>query len=1309
MEYTKLLGKVTLTTDGLHDSNKAYDRLCLVYDSAYRSFVSIKDVPANISIDNKTYWQPLNILTVDNEDLMVDENLRIKFANKEYNPLDNSGMGYTILRKRKGNILTQEDFNKANTLYVVEYAFNIEDTIAMPEGCAIYFKGGTINGGTLVGTNTMAYGTVSNKGTSKFDGTWLETGIGSGTGPSTPGGDDDKPSTISNFTTFIFAHSEDTPSKPTGGNWDAETNTFIPPTGWYTTDEVESELPLWMSWATFDTTGAIKGDWANPIKLTGSNGQDGANGTSTEFIYKSVKDDKAPEKPISVSQDGYVPSGWANSPTGVSADKMYEWVSTRKYRNDEWGEFSNPSLWAKWAADGKDGESISSNFTAFVFKTSEIQPSKPQGGNWNPTTNTFTPPTGWYTTDTNLDGTLWMAWAMFGVDGQIIGEWSTPVRLSGADGKDGVDGKSIEFIYHISNRMPNSADKPSSANVDGDVPAGWTDNPSGVSESNQYEWMCNRTKVEDTWSDWNGPTVWSKWGANGKDGDGVEYIYQRTSTNVAPDRPTGSSDEDEYVPGGWTDNPTGVSDRYMYEWVCIRKSKDGVWGEFSNPALWAKWGETGPTGLPGADGTSVNIKGTVDSTSDLPSNAEPGDSYIVNNDLYIWDGLQWKNVGGIKGPAGDSAYVHIAYADGVTYSGSTVTGVTGFTTSDDANKAYIGIYADHTLADSQNPLDYAWKKFKGDKGDKGDTGDKGDKGDKGDTGPAGVATDGKDGVTYYTWIRYAENANGGGISNNPDGKPYIGFAYNKLTAVESNNPSDYTWSKIKGEDGVGQPGSSLYTWIKYATALPTSSDSVIYDVPNENTKYIGIAINKETATEGTDPMLYTWSLFRGNDGTNGVDGRIVYPAGKYDANVTYVATDKKAPYVLYNDTYYVMQVTTSWNGTNNDGKTPADDYAQYGEHATWIPMEQFEAIYTKLLIADGGTLGKFVFNGDYMFSQEGVDNIGNMSNRYQMFNNTNNESSFWNKNIWSDVQSGTGDDIGIADNLPILSVHKVTKTEQILISANNYPIDTLGKGYYVDITLPAQASGNGPYYEWRYFDVDGDYMTVQFRKSGVYYIDDWYNAGYAQEDCCTWWFMNGDPSTVYYSHLYIVPEQFKPNMKINAVTGEVIANNLVAKGRLAQGTILHKITQDETTHDLSLTNNDHSFKTLYIVQDRNVTQIINDNTFRITTNYLDAINYDGDDFVQAQLHVVNLSTFDVDILKPVGAHEPAFTIAGTPIVRQASTIRLYPGAEVTVNFLYNFYGELGGSLSDPSYEYMTAIVQNPGAYTIQDGRIVVKL
>ena len=65
MEYTKLLGKVTLTCDGKHDSSKQYDRLCLVYDNDYKSFISIKEVPVNISITNKAYWQPVSAISAD--------------------------------------------------------------------------------------------------------------------------------------------------------------------------------------------------------------------------------------------------------------------------------------------------------------------------------------------------------------------------------------------------------------------------------------------------------------------------------------------------------------------------------------------------------------------------------------------------------------------------------------------------------------------------------------------------------------------------------------------------------------------------------------------------------------------------------------------------------------------------------------------------------------------------------------------------------------------------------------------------------------------------------------------------------------------------------------------------------------------------------------------------------------------------------------------------------------------------------------------------------------------------------------------
>lgn len=912
----------------------------------------------------------------------------------------------------------------------------------------------------------------------------------------------------------------------------------------------------------------------------------------------------------------------------ISTDKHYKFnasnaidQSTGKWREFK-GEKGDPGK------DGQDGTNVSSNLTAFVFKSSETTPSKPVGGSWNSDTNVFTPPTGWYTTDQNIVGTIWMSWAVFQTAGTIQGEWSTPVRITGENGKDGQDGKSIEFIYKVSNRVPNSSDKPSSVNEDGSVPDGWTDHPTGVSESNQYEWMCVRTKTDDLWSDWNGPTVWSKWGANGKDGDGVEYIYKRTTTNLSPDRPTEVSQEDDFVPEGWTDDPTGVNENNMYEWVCVRKYKEGIWSEFSNPALWAKWGEKGEPGKDGNDGTSVNIKGEVASEDQLPESAQPGDAYVVNGDLYVWDGLRWNNIGGIKGPAGDSAYVHIAFADNVvTDSMGNVAQVYGFTTSGyTVMKPFIGTYADHTVADSQDPLVYKWQKNKGDKGDTGNDGP------QGVPGPAG-----QDGKTLYTWIRYAEDANGTGISNSPDGKSYIGLAYNKETASESNNPSDYTWSKITGKDGVagpaGEDGKTLYTWIKYADTMPSSSSSTIYDIPNQNTKYIGIAVNKDTASESTDAMVYTWSLFRGADGTNGAngkdgrDGRIVYPAGIYDATVTYTATDTKAPYVLYGETYYVMNVTISWTGSQNEGKTPADDYGQYGEHATWIPMEKFEAIYTKLLIANNGTIGSFVFNGDYMFSQQGVDYLYNEVDNYEDFGNDSIPFKFTDTSMW--IKSSVSY-VSFTDN--IINITQGSNSTLTLLS------DKLTSGqsipeFYVQVSGVAQGSTSA-YLIWKYYTEDGGTSNYDYiQTSGIIKL---HGSVYNSLGSASLSLYTNSTSLDNKITVTLLPTTFIPNLQINGRTGDVVINRGTFKGSMASNWYKVELSGSDT-NTLAIGEGD-----TYITITGNGTS---PNTMRIQLpSYTYSSSLVGK--VLTTFHVINLSGSVLDFNNIVGRIFPAYTFPG---------------------------------------------------------------
>lgn len=68
-------------------------------------------------------------------------------------------------------------------------------------------------------------------------------------------------------------------------------------------------------------------------------------------------------------------------------------------------------------------------------------------------------------------------------------------------------------------------------------------------------------------------------------------------------------------------------------------------------------------------------------------------------------------------------------------------------------------------------------------------GEKGVPGEKGD-----------DGKTLYTWIKYSQYSDGSNMTDDPDGAIYIGLAYNKESITESTNPSDYSWSKIKGSD-----------------------------------------------------------------------------------------------------------------------------------------------------------------------------------------------------------------------------------------------------------------------------------------------------------------------------------------------------------------------------------------------------------------------------------------------------------------------------------------------------------------------------
>ncbi len=128
--------------------------------------------------------------------------------------------------------------------------------------------------------------------------------------------------------------------------------------------------------------------------------------------------------------------------------------------------------------------------------------------------------------------------------------------------------------------------------------------------------------------------------------------------------------------------------------------------------------------------------------------------------------------------------------------------------------------------------------------------------------------DGQDGTTYYTWFKFADDEHGNGMSSSPDGKEYLGIAYNKETPVMSNNPEDYQWARITGEGIPGEPGKdgkTYYTWVRYAD---DQNGNGMSDSP-DGKYYIGFAYNKEVPTESSNPRNYQWSKYKGEDGTDG--------------------------------------------------------------------------------------------------------------------------------------------------------------------------------------------------------------------------------------------------------------------------------------------------------------------------------------------------------------------------------------------------------------------------------------------------------
>lgn len=170
-------------------------------------------------------------------------------------------------------------------------------------------------------------------------------------------------------------------------------------------------------------------------------------------------------------------------------------------------------------------------------------------------------------------------------------------------------------------------------------------------------------------------------------------------------------------------------------------------------------------------------------------NSEPSKGNLPTNSTY-WnvvaqgkDGVNGEDgspgIPGVPGSNGETSYFHIRYSDVANPTKSSQMTTTPST--------YIGTYVDFTKEDSTDPSKYTWSRFEGAQGETGEQGIPG--------------TNGEDGKTSYLHIKYSNDGGATFTANNGEtAGDWIGY-YVDFNEIDSSDPTDYSWSKIKGDKG----------------------------------------------------------------------------------------------------------------------------------------------------------------------------------------------------------------------------------------------------------------------------------------------------------------------------------------------------------------------------------------------------------------------------------------------------------------------------------------------------------------------------
>ena len=318
----------------------------------------------------------------------------------------------------------------------------------------------------------------------------------------------------------------------------------------------------------------------------------------------------------------------------------------------------------------------------------------------------------------------------------------------------------------------------------------------------------------------------------------------------------------------------------------------GLQGKQGTQGIQGNTGPQGPQGIQGVKG--VDGKNGVNSYFHIKYSNDGGKTFTANNgetvgvyigtyvdnveadstsvSKYTWQQLQGaqgpkgdQGIKGVDGTNGKTSYLHIKYSnDG----GKTFTANTGETVG-----TYIGTCTDYNSGDPTTVGSYTWAKIKGEQGIQGVKG-----------------VDGKNGANSYFHVAYANSADGrtSFSVSDPSNRAYIG-TYVDSAVNDSTDPTKYTWQLVKGAQGAkgdqgikgtnGTNGKTTYLHIAYANSADGKTG---FDVSNSSGKlYIGQYTDFVSA-DSTNPVAYSWTKIKGEQGNKGDQGNPGTPGSKGD-------------------------------------------------------------------------------------------------------------------------------------------------------------------------------------------------------------------------------------------------------------------------------------------------------------------------------------------------------------------------------------------------------------------------------------------